>query len=96
MNVGMNQFDIIVKPHTRHNILVYLDHVKHDRHQNIHFLFYRNRIELRQKPPHRVLTDDGLQNIDILRYRDGETAHHEDEKGDNQHNKRCEKRNNRR
>jgi hypothetical protein len=32
MKVGMDKFDVIVKPDTRHHILINLDSVKYDRH----------------------------------------------------------------
>ena len=38
VKVSMYQFDIIVKPNTSHNILINLDAIKYNRHQNIHLL----------------------------------------------------------
>ncbi len=46
VNMGMDQFDIIVKTYTRHDILVNLEKIKDDRHQYIQFLLDTNCFKL--------------------------------------------------
>ena len=56
MYMRMNQFDIPVKSHTRHYILVNLNKVKDHRHQDIHLLFNRHGLELCKQFTYRMLT----------------------------------------